>query len=424
MLNSNLAVQLSQARARQQAQEASRLSSPFLQHLAYLFGPFSAVWALLWAARWRYSDAERLRELESKPGGAILLDLLAWRVTAHLGPYQVPNFSKSKMHEEPLRVLQDPLLLDYERMRALSRLGQLSQRHLAALGFSPPGGQPGSPLKAIEPILFEAFYEDPASQTQTPGTSSDTHRALAAKIILDVVAACPFEERCVPAWVLSGLVKAQGIPWQVGPQGEELRATLLCQLLRTPSNAAAAGSLREVREYLGGAGMKRKEDTIWPLKAYLLSGETHDLLRRGAKLVTKQCPGSIELQMRRKRDTPSLQTKRDLRNLWTSILLTAGWASFRHWTAVFTAQAVLQLAAGVGGAIAGTLVLEAVWSAEEQVIQSDWYWQDAYGSVPSAAMVVINCVALAWASRFSCILPFVACRLFKDDYLDAHRTFP
>ena len=60
------------------------------------------------------------------------------------------------------------------------------------------------------------------------------------------------QDRAVPAWVLSGLVKAQGIPWQVGPQGaakrlsalgmhistisppvlkgEELRATLLLQL--------------------------------------------------------------------------------------------------------------------------------------------------------------------------------------------------
>eukprot|EP00439_Symbiodinium_sp_Y106_P056070 s3700_g7.t2 len=441
-LNSNLAIQLSQARARQQAQEASRFSSPFARNLAYLLWPFSAAWALLWVARWRYRDADRLRELESKPGGAILLDLLAWRVTAHLGPYQVPNFSKAKMHEEPLKILQDPVLLDHERMRALSRLGQLSQRRMAALSFSPPGMQQGSPLAAIEPLLFEAFYEDSASATKTPGTSSDTHRAAAAKIILDVVAACPSQElplllcwcfgvepcvckqdRSVPAWVLSGLVKAQGIPWQVGPQGAELRATLLLQLLRTPSNAAAAGSLPEVRQYLGDAGIKRKEDTAWPLKAYLMSGETHDLLRKGARLVTKQCPGAVEPKTKRDRDTPTLQTKRDVRNFWTSILLTAGWASFQHWTAVFTAQAVLQLLAGIGSASAGAAVLEAIWTAEEHIIQTEWYWEGDYSTPASAAMTLVNCVALAWAARFACILPFAFSRLFKDDYMDAYRTF-
>ena len=40
------------------------------------------------------------------------------------------------------------------------------------------------------------------------------------------------KERCVPAWVLSGLVKAQGIPWQVGPQGplcsSEMFLTITC----------------------------------------------------------------------------------------------------------------------------------------------------------------------------------------------------
>ncbi|CAE7512511.1 unnamed protein product [Symbiodinium natans] len=407
----------------EKAQEASRFSSPFLRNFAYLLGPFSAVWTLLWAARWRYRDADRLRDLELKPGGAILLDLLAWRVTAHLGPYQVPNFAKAKMHEEPLKMLQDPVLLDYERMRALSRLGQLSQRRMAALSFSAPGTDQGSPLVAIEPLLFDAFYEDPASVTNTPGTSSDTHKAAAAKIILDVVSACPSQDRSVPDWVLSGLVRARGIPWQVGPQGEELRATLLVQLLQTPRNAAAAGSLMEVRQYLGSSGIRRKEDTIWPLKAYLLSGETHDLLRKGARLVTKHCPGAVEPQNKRERDTPSLQMKRDLRNFWTSILLTAGWASFQHWTAVFTAQALLQLAAGVASASAGAAVLEILWSAQEQVIQTEWYWENAYSTPASAAMAFTNCVALAWASRFSCILPFVVSRLFKDDYLDAYRTF-
>lgn len=40
--------------------------------------------------RWWYSDAERLRALEQKPGGAIFLDFLARPLLAHFGPYQAP----------------------------------------------------------------------------------------------------------------------------------------------------------------------------------------------------------------------------------------------------------------------------------------------------------------------------------------------
>lgn len=46
------------------------------------------MWALLAIARWRYADTSRLKELEKRPGGAIVMDLLLWRLTAHLGPYQ------------------------------------------------------------------------------------------------------------------------------------------------------------------------------------------------------------------------------------------------------------------------------------------------------------------------------------------------
>jgi len=196
------------------------------------------------------------------------------------------------------------------------------------------------------------------------------------------------------------------------------------QLLRTPSNAAAAAKLPEVCQYLSSPGFKRKEDTAWPIKAYLLSGENPDLLRKGARLVSKQCPGAVEATQRRERDTPSLQIKRDLRNFWTTALITGGWAIFRGWTAIFTIQANLELAAGVCGALAGVAVLETVWRLEEQMIQSQWYWEDCYGTIPaSAAMVLVNCAAVAWASRFACIAPFIVCRVFKDDYLDAYRTF-
>ncbi|CAK8988423.1 unnamed protein product [Durusdinium trenchii] len=421
---SNLVLQLSKARAKQQAQETD-LSSPFLRNFFYLLAPSSVFWAWLLFTRWRYGDADRLRALEDKPGGVILLDLLAWRITAHLGPYQVPNFCHAKMHEESLKMLQESVMLDQERMRALSRLGQLSQRHLAAQSLAPLGAEagPGAPLEAIRPLLFDAFYQASES-ARAPGSSTESHKAQATKIILDVVSACAPEERQVPPWVLSGLVRARGAPWQSGAQGEEVRATVLVQLLRTPANAQTAASLPEVCEYLARPGLKRKEDTAWPLKAYLMSGETHDILRRGARLVAKQRPGAVEPQLKRDRDTPNLQIKRDVRNAWSTILLTAGWAAMQHFSGVYTIQATLQMAAGVAGALGGTVVLETLWRLEELAIESEWYWKDPFGTVPaSAVMVLANCGALAWAVRHSCIVPFLICRLFKDDYFDAHRTF-
>eukprot|EP00434_Breviolum_minutum_P035873 symbB.v1.2.031771.t1/scaffold3680.1/size54306/1 len=314
------------------------------------------------------------------------------------------------------------------------------------------------PLLAIEPLLVDAFLQDSKAPNEpprkTPGESTESHRALAAKIILDVVSA----DRTVPLWVLKGVIKATGAPWQSGAQGEELRATLLLQLLRNSGNAEAAAASPEVCQYLSRPGLKKKEDTAWPVKAwkglykalvyehsnfntfngglflccprkaYLLSGETHDLLRRGARLVGKHRAEAIEPQPKRERDTPSLQIKRDLRNLWTTILLTAGWAAMQHFSGAgvsrIPTQATLQLAAGIAGALAGTTVLESLWRLEEMLIESEYYWEDVYGTVPaSMAMMLANCISLAWAARFSCIVPFVFCRLFKDDYLDAHRTF-
>jgi len=422
--SSNLAIQLSKARLKQQAQ-AGPVGSPFVRNCAYLIGPFSALWALLLAARWRYSDAERLKALEQKPGGAILLDLLGWRLIAHLGPYQVPNFCHAKMHEESLKMLQEKVMLDHERMRALSRLSQLSQRRLAAQRLAATCAEAGMPLLAIEPLLVDAFLQDSKDPNpRAPGESTESHRALAAKIILDMVSAADPEDRAVPLWVLKGVIKASGAPWQSGAQGEELRATLLLQLLRNSGNAEAAAASPEVCQYLSRPGLKKKEDTAWPVKAYLLSGETHDLLRRGARLVGKHRAEAMEPQPKRERDTPNLQIKRDLRNLWTTILLTAGWAAMQHFSGVYTMQATLQMAAGIAGALAGTTVLESLWRLEEMLIESEYYWEDVYGTVPaSMAMMLANCISLAWAARFSCIVPFVFCRLFKDDYLDAHRTF-
>ena len=93
--------------------------------------------------RWRYRDADRLRDLELKPGGRDKLLLLSTSTIAceklcrrnTVGPScmeghrtlgslpgfrvcgasnaaqgfscQVPNFAKAKMHEEPLKMLQE-----------------------------------------------------------------------------------------------------------------------------------------------------------------------------------------------------------------------------------------------------------------------------------------------------------------------------
>merc|ERR1712226_1189693 len=116
---------------------------------------------------------------------------------------------------------------------------------------------------------------------------------------------------------------------------EEMRIVLLLLLLQTPSNCEAAAQCSEICAFFQQPGFKMKEDTFWPLKAYLLSGETPDLLRRGARLINKQSPNAIDVvTARSKRDTPSLQTKHDLRNFWTTALLTGTWAAFRAWPGV------------------------------------------------------------------------------------------
>merc|ERR1712224_1026907 len=148
------------------------------------------------------------------------------------------------------------------------------------------------------------------------------------------------------------IVEAAGPPWDAGPQGEELRAVLLLLLMQTPSNCQAAAALPDVCLYLRQPGFKRKEDTFWPVKAYLLSGETPDLIRKISRLVARQCPDAdVELPPRRARDTPSLQSKRDLRNFQTTALVTLGWASFRAWRGVVSLAAALSIGKAAGCAL-------------------------------------------------------------------------
>jgi len=370
---------------------------------------------------------ERLKALDSRPGGSMVLDVLSSRFAAHLGPYQVPNFVAARMHEEPLKALAEPLLLDHERTRALSRLEQLSMRSLAAQRIAPIGEDftAGAPLRALRPLLLDLVGPGCEDAAKGAISASNSHQSTALRITLDVVRATSPEDRAVESWVLSGLVLAQGAPWDSGPQAEEVRVNLLLLLLQCPENCKIAASLPEVCDFVQQTGFKRKEDTFLPLKSYLLSGETPDLLRRCARSINKHCPGAVEVQAARaRRDTPSLQVKHDLRNFWTTALFTCSWASFCAWRGVANASALLAIAKSVAGALGGVLVVESIWRAEEWMIQSDRYFEDSTAMYAgSAGMCILNSVVWSWAFRSAVAVPFIVCRVIKDDFMDAYRVF-
>lgn len=427
--NLSITARVGLARARLQADESSG-ASDFGWRLSLLLPPSVAAWLLLLVARWRYSDIERLRKLEKEPGGAMLLDVLGSRVVSHLGPYQIPNLAQARLHEEPLRVLREPLLLDHERSRALSRLEQLTYRRQGAVSLAPVGEASGNnaPLQALEPLLLDMFQPSASAEASRSNpmaaAAATSHKATALRLLFDVVVALAPEDREVPPWVLDGLVAATGPPWDDGPRGEELRAMLLVLLLGSPANSQAAADLPGVCTYLQSPGMKTRDDTLWPFKSYLLSGETPDLLRRGARLVAKQRPGSIEVPPRKARDTPSLQVKHDMRSLWTTLLLTGGWAGFTAWRGSPNVKALINIAKSCGTALGGMAVLEGLWRAEERLIETPRYYNDPSYMLPcSAGMCLANCVALAWACRYSVAVPFAVCRLAKDDLMDTYRSF-
>jgi len=425
----SVTTQLSLARARLQIQEPTIVAST-AQCAAILLPASATVWLLLFAAQWRYSDPSRLRAVEEGPGGVILLDLLGSRLAAHLGPYQVPNFVRGRLHETPLKLLSEESLPDYKRAYALSRLGQISQRQVAivdVLRLEPAGSTGAYNLLDVVTVLRSAFESQTVEVSAAPGsigTMSTSLQDAAVRIVLDIVSALPPEERSVPGWVLSSLVAARGTPWSDGPQGEELKASLLLQLLRTPSNCELAAALPDVLDYVQQPGIKAKADTVFPIRAYLLSGETPDLLRRCSRLIGKQCPGTVELPPRAPRDTPRLQAKHDVRNAWTTALITVCWASFRAWRGILDVNALIGMSRASASALAGMGVLEGLWRLEERMIESRWYYEDASLMLPcSAAMCLTNAVAWSWAFRLSALAPFVACRLVKDDFLDAYRSF-
>lgn len=420
-----ITARISLARARLKAGDVGTVGAgaTMVYRLSILVPPSLVAWLLLGLAHWRYSDAERLSELEKAPGGAILLDILGSRIAAHVGPYQIPNFVRSAVTEEPLVQLRDPLLLDHERSRALTRLEQATHRRQAAqvLAYRLAGQE--QPLLAVEPLLKDMF-EAASHASSVPNDRAVSHKAIYLRLVLDVVVAIPEEKREVPLWVLEGLVSAQGSPWDDSAQGEELRVTLLFLLLACPKNCIHAAGSQKVCDYVETPGMKRKEDTFWPLKAYLLSGETPDLLRRCARLINKQCPDSVLVPPKYKRDTPSLQIKHDFRSLWTTVLISAGWATVRTWRGVFDANAVFAMATACGGALAGMGLLEAVWRAEERVIESvDYFNNSQYMLLSSAGMCAAHCIAWAWAFQYHVLPPFLFCRLMKDGLMDSHRSF-
>jgi len=409
------------SRARLQAEENGPQST-FTGRLALLLPSSAALWLFLLAARWRYSEPEKVRGLEKRAGGAILLDFLGGRIAAHLGPFQVPNLAKARLHEEPLGVLCRPLLLDHERARALSRLEQLARWRCAVSLLTLPD-EP-SPLRALEPAFVGALE----LQSQFGIGSSEisaSQREQAGRIFFDVVCAMPPESRGVPPRFLDALVQAAGEPWSSGAQGEEIRAAMLVRLLEAPENCLAVRTLPEVLLYLRQPGMKRKEDTVWPLKAYLLSGETPDLLRRAARQVNKECPETIDIPPRKApRDTPSLQLKHDLRNIWTTGLITAGWAMFQAWPGILDVSAVFTMLQAAAVSVGAMAVVEGLWRAEEHVIQSPWYFEHPEQMLASSlGMCALHCTVWAWAFRYSTLLPFIFCRLVKDEFSDAYRAY-
>uniref|UniRef100_A0A7S1FCY5 Uncharacterized protein n=1 Tax=Noctiluca scintillans TaxID=2966 RepID=A0A7S1FCY5_NOCSC len=375
--------------------------------------PSAVTWMLLCASWWRYSDPERLRAVEAKSGGPVILNVLGWRVTSHLGPPQTPNLARASLHDRLLQSLPDPLLLDSERCHALSRLEQLSQRTLGASSLTGTGG-----LEVLEPLFLELFSTETADMRWTT-----SERETCLRILLNVVCATPCEKREVPGWVLSSLVSLRGEPFD-SPLQEEVRATLLVLLLDAPANCKLAAELPEVLEYFS-QGFKKKEDTLWPLKAYLLSGETTDLVRKGARLIARECPGAIALPQKYDRETPSLQMKYDLRNMWTTTMLTVAWGAFRGWTGVVNVSSVFRMVRFAAGALGGVALLEGLWRAQESMIDAPWYCEESRVMLPcSAAMCGVNCAAWAWAfKRTAAMAPFTFCIFVKDDHSDSYRSF-
>ena len=64
-------------------------------------------------------------------------------------------------------------------------------------------------------ISQSAFISSQASRL--PGSSTESHRSVATAIVLNVISACPGEERHVAPWLLTALVSQ---PWQSGVQGQ------------------------------------------------------------------------------------------------------------------------------------------------------------------------------------------------------------
>mmetsp|Transcript_9245 Transcript_9245/g.20655 ORF Transcript_9245/g.20655 Transcript_9245/m.20655 type:complete len:446 (-) Transcript_9245:36-1373(-) len=412
------------ARAKGQRLGAEQ-ETTFGQLFAVILPASAVAWTALFITRWRYSDGERLRVIEGKQGGAIWVDMLACRALSHFGPYQAPNLMKAKLYEGPLQSLEEPLLLDHERSRVLQRLEQITQRRVAALSLLLDEGgtssRSGMPLLRIESILRDVLKAHGSMAL----VRSPSHLEASLRIVLDCICALPAENRAVPDWVLTHLVTSSGEPWDtLGPQGEEIRATMMLQLLQCEANSAAAAKLPTVITYLSTPGIRLKADTLWPLKAYLLSGETSDLLRRAARLVVKQDPNAMELPPRCTRDTPNLQFKHDSRNLWTTVLGAFLWAASRSWRGVIDMKAILELTGAGAGGVGAILVVEGFWRAEELIIQTQKYFDDTLTMYAvSAGMCLEHSIVWSWAFRYPVLVPFLFVRLVKDNFLDSYRSF-
>jgi len=389
----------------------------------------TAAWLALFGTYYYYSDASRVKDLEGGPGGTLVIDALGWRSLAHFGPYQMPNLVQARLHEKPLELLREDELKDVRRAWAVNRLGMLTQRREPAKAVVEMERDLSKlPLEALFRSVFDEPEEGWGGRTaggDALGLASGIQED-AAKSCLDIISALPPEDRAVPSWVLSGLVCSRARPWTDGPQGEEWRTSVLLQLLRTPSNCEKAAKLPEVMAFVQRPGMKMKADTIFPLRAYLMSGETPDLLRLCSRLIAKTVPEAFSDPPDKKapRDTPSLQAKHDIRAAWTSMLLTVTYAALRSWPGAFDMPALTTVVVASGCALLAEGALEVLWLGQELMIESEWYYEER-SKMLLASFIMSSVNAIAWAAAFQyyAMVPFFASRFVKDDFLDVYRSY-
>ncbi|CEM12320.1 unnamed protein product [Vitrella brassicaformis CCMP3155] len=233
---------------------------PFGVVLAITSTASAAAWAALFFC-WHKFDKEEV------PYG-MLQQVLSSRIVSHLGPYCLPHIVRSPVHDTALNLVADDLILDHERSNALDVIEGITQRRAAvrellrikeeqvADGLLSYKASPTGLDSAVKPSDFGGDDNDETEglvrrglmcfwpvvkdlvRNQTLGGASKpySHLESQTRIILDLIAEMPPEDREVPYWWLKALVNQHSKLWGQTPSNEELRATLLCKLLQCPAN--------------------------------------------------------------------------------------------------------------------------------------------------------------------------------------------